>query len=321
MSVRTLIRAARARRAAILIAAGGLALLGAGCSGDTDPATNVGAHSAQLNFHGNANTGPAYSYFEYWESARPANKLKTQTRSWPAGASAPFGEQVQHLFSSTAYSYRVCGADQGKEPRCVSTKQFTTGVARSHLDCNINTGCLVFQDDPGVNSNLSVYFGCGSDCTLAFVEDYCSGHNCGSEIVANRLDASHCQAGIYATQSAAFCPGWVGGYLTIKLGDLDDEANLTWRWGLTLDGGSGNDSLTAGDRPGGEPGVTLTGGTGRDTLSTGGGNDTINARSANILDPDIDASISCGAGDDTVSADRQDPISAGQNGCEHVLKP
>jgi RTX calcium-binding nonapeptide repeat (4 copies) len=67
---------------------------------------------------------------------------------------------------------------------------------------------------------------------------------------------------------------------------------------------------------------TLTGGTGRDVLSTGYGDDTINARSAiPWVYSDTDASISCGSGEDTVYADRSDPISAGQNGCEHVFKP
>jgi Ca2+-binding RTX toxin-like protein len=127
--------------------------------------------------------------------------------------------------------------------------------------------------------------------------------------------APTCETGEGTGNSWALCTGGSGS-LAVKLGDLDHKASVDLPGALTMDGGSGDDSLNSGNSS-----ATLTGGTGRDVLITGSGNDTINARSANWIDPDIDASITCGAGDDTVIADRQDPISAGQNGCEHVSKP
>jgi hypothetical protein len=42
-----------------LLTLAAIALGGAGCYGDTDPATNVGAHAATLNAHGKAAGGPA----------------------------------------------------------------------------------------------------------------------------------------------------------------------------------------------------------------------------------------------------------------------
>ena len=85
---------------------------------------------------------------------------------------------------------------------------------------------------------------------------------------------------------------------------------------ITIDGGTGDDSLDVVFNS-----ATLIGGTGRDFLIGGSQNDTINARSGTFLYPDTDALIRCGTGDDTVIADRTDPISAGQNSCEHVSKP
>ncbi|MGA8804582.1 MAG: hypothetical protein WB866_07825, partial [Solirubrobacterales bacterium] len=268
-----------------------------------------------------ANNGPASTYFEYWKSADPANKLTTPVRNWPAGASAPFGELVQHLSPSTAYSFRLCGNDQGKSPICVTTKQFTTGVARSHLDYNSSTGTWEFQDDPGVNSNMDALYNCNflGFCDSVFEErSSCgseSGLTCGSQIVA----PNSCQVGGGGTDSSAVCA--VSESVAVKLGDLDDRAVVEGSgWSrATIDGGSGDDSLYYLGAY--APGRTMTGGTGRDILWTDQGNDTINARSAGYLDPDIDQSIRCGDGDDTVYADRSDPISAGENGCEHVYKP
>ncbi len=299
----------------MLIAVGGVALLGVGCAGNTEAPTNVGAHSAQLNGHGHANSGPAFSYFEYWKTANPANKLKTPTRNWPAGAQGSISERPQHLSENTAYSYRVCGNDQGKNPICTSIKQFNTGVARSHLD--FIAGQNVFQDDPGVNSNLDMSADCAPSLCPAqlLTETKCGGQTCGSQIVT---DLGSCSR---ISDTVVSCN--LGGRLAIKLGDLDDVANVAYANDkVELDGGSGDDSLTSGQSSAILTGATLTGGTGRDTLTTGFGADTINARSAiPWIDPDIDASISCGAGNDTVIADRQDPISAGQNGCEQVSKP
>jgi hypothetical protein len=304
-------------RVAMLIVVGGAALLGVGCAGNTDAPTNVGAHSAQLNGHGQADNGAAFSYFEYWKTANPANKLKTATRNWPAGAQGAISERPQHLSPSTAYSYRLCGNDQGKNPVCANIRQFNTGVARSRLDYNASTDTWQFQDDPGVNSNMAALRNCNflGFCDTVFGEHYLcggssSGLTCGSQIVA----PGSCQVGGDTEQNNAVCVA--SDSVVVKLGDLDDQASVQgWHDGATIDGGSGDDSIYA------IGAITLTGGPGRDTLTTEQGNDTINARSATFLNPDTDASIQCGFGDDTVIADRSDPISAGENGCEHVSKP
>lgn len=74
----------------------------------------------------------------------------------------------------------------------------------------------------------------------------------------------------------------------------------------TLDGGSGRDDIDAGvgnDR--------ITGGSGRDHLRGGPGNDRISAR-----DGQSD-NVNCGVGEDTVTADRSDKVSAN---CESVKR-
>ena len=202
-----------------MIVVAGLALLGVGCVGDTDQATNVGAHSAQLNGHGKANNGPAFSYFEYWKAGDPpASKLKTPTRNWPAGAEGPISERPQHLSESTAYSYRLCGADQGKSPICTSTKQFTTGVAWSHL--RAANGGEEFSNEPGVNSDVILATGSGGVPVL--IDSICGagGNHCGSRIDAT---GSSCVSGseIFVT-----CP--IGVRMELKLGDLDDRVSGGW---------------------------------------------------------------------------------------------
>jgi hypothetical protein len=81
-----------------------------------------------------------------------------------------------------------------------------------------------------------------------------------------------------------------------------------------LSGGSGDDKLTAGkgnDRLTGGPGNdTISPGSGRDVVDAGGGNDTINSVDG------VKETISCGAGRDTVRADRRDRL----KGCEKVTR-
>jgi hypothetical protein len=314
-----------AKHAALLVAIGGFALLGAGCYGDTDAPTEVGAHAATLNAHGKANNGPAYTYFEYWKSANPANKLKTQTRTWPAGAEGAFKERPQHLSEETDYAYRLCGNDQGKPAICASTKKFTTGRARSTVAiATVNSsGMAQFTSDPGVNDNFELVQEGGWEGSTAFRETFCAAMTCGSHIIAG----DGCSDASGSGYSTAYC-WWNYGSspaINIELGDLDDTAYLGRFLApdLTLDGGSGNDSLVN-DSISTDESITstITGGNGQDVM-TGSDhmNDTIKARSASFLNADTDKSISCGGGEDTVIADPSDPISAGQNGCETVLKP
>jgi hypothetical protein len=114
------------KRIAIVLAALALGLGLAACEGDTDPATNITNLSARLNFTGHANSGPAYSYFEYWKTSTPGTKFRTQTRSWPGGAQGTFGETVTGLTPNTSYSFRACGGDQGDAVVCRTTRSFTT---------------------------------------------------------------------------------------------------------------------------------------------------------------------------------------------------
>ena len=91
-------------------AAGLLSLLGAvalltGCYGSTEPATQVGPDSARLNGQGTANTGPAYSYFEYQAAFPPSPIQRTIQREWPAGASGPLSEPITGLRDATTYIY------------------------------------------------------------------------------------------------------------------------------------------------------------------------------------------------------------------------
>jgi hypothetical protein len=81
-----------------------------------------------------------------------------------------------------------------------------------------------------------------------------------------------------------------------------------------LNGGTGNDKLTAGkgnDRLTGGPGNdTISPGSGRDVVDAGGGNDTINSVDG------VKETIDCGAGKDTVRADRRDRLKH----CEKVTR-
>jgi hypothetical protein len=98
-----------------------------GCYGQTDLATRIDRTSATLNARGTANSGAADAYFEYWKTAMPGNKLQTPTKGIPGGASGPFDQRATDLTPDTWYSFRLCGADQGKSPVCAQTRSFFTG--------------------------------------------------------------------------------------------------------------------------------------------------------------------------------------------------
>jgi hypothetical protein len=103
-----------------------------GCYGSTEPATNVRFDGAQLNGRGTANSGRASSFFEYWPTANPQAKLTTDPQHWPAGASGPFSATISAksfngpLYAGTAYSFRMCGSDEGQSAICAQTRSFTT---------------------------------------------------------------------------------------------------------------------------------------------------------------------------------------------------
>jgi hypothetical protein len=98
-----------------------------GCYGSTEPATNVTQDYAQLNARGTANNGPASSHFEYTPTNGTGFTRTTASRSWPAGASGPFSEDVHALLPATPYEFRLCGHDQGSSAEfCAPKRSFTT---------------------------------------------------------------------------------------------------------------------------------------------------------------------------------------------------
>jgi tripartite motif-containing protein 71 len=148
------------KRIAIVVAVLTLGLCVAACEGDTDPATNVTNLSARLNFTGHANSGPAFSYFEYWKTSTSGTKFRTPTRSWPAGAQGSFGERVTGLTPNTSYSFRVCGGDQGEAAVCRTTRSFTTLAGTRYVfDRKWSTGAGAVAVDS--TSNVYVTAGCG----------------------------------------------------------------------------------------------------------------------------------------------------------------
>jgi hypothetical protein len=116
-------------RGVVVLAVVATALTLVGCYGSTEPATDVTAGAATLHGKGTANNGPASSYFEYWPTDAPGNKLTTPERSWPAGASGPLSEHVTGLSSGIAYSFRVCGHDNPGSPVCAQTRGIGDSVA------------------------------------------------------------------------------------------------------------------------------------------------------------------------------------------------
>jgi hypothetical protein len=106
-----------------VVALGSLLFL-AGCYGSTEPASDVGPHTAKLHARGTANDGPAYSYFEYGPILGPTST--TPRRQWPAGASGPFSEALTGLEESTDYQFNVCGGDQGEGAVCAQRRYFQT---------------------------------------------------------------------------------------------------------------------------------------------------------------------------------------------------
>jgi hypothetical protein len=108
------------------------AILGvAGCYGQTDLATHIATGAATLNARGAANNGAADVYYEYWKNSTPQTKLQTPTKTIPGGASGPFEWRVTGLDDQTAYSFRLCGSDQGSSgpPACAQARPLFTGLS------------------------------------------------------------------------------------------------------------------------------------------------------------------------------------------------
>lgn len=107
-----------------------------GCTGSTEPATDLRANGATLQARGTADNGPAYSFFEYWQTSAPGARTTTERRSWPANVSGPVSERIRGLRHSTGYSFRACGGDFTPEgtygpSTCAQTRTFTTPAGDS----------------------------------------------------------------------------------------------------------------------------------------------------------------------------------------------
>lgn len=112
-----------------------VSLILTGCTGSTEPATDLRPNGATLQAKGTADNGRAYSYFEYWRTADPSTRTTTERRSWPANVSGPVSEKVRFLRQVTGYSFRACGgdvSDEGYGPAtCAQTRTFTTPAGDS----------------------------------------------------------------------------------------------------------------------------------------------------------------------------------------------
>jgi hypothetical protein len=99
----------------------------AGCYGSTEPATDVGPDSATLNGRGVANNGPVTVHFEYWLSDGSGSTQQTDALHFPGGSQGPFSQKVTGLAETSAYSFRMCGSDDGGGATvCAQTRTFQT---------------------------------------------------------------------------------------------------------------------------------------------------------------------------------------------------
>jgi hypothetical protein len=101
-----------------------LAVLVAGCAGQTTGTTNVTSSSAKLNAKASCASGETCRfYWEYWKAGQPRS---TGVKTAPAGpVTGPVGETainttITGLASSQAYRWVLCGSpDDGKDYACV----------------------------------------------------------------------------------------------------------------------------------------------------------------------------------------------------------
>jgi hypothetical protein len=116
-------------RGTLLLVAVAIAVTLVGCYGSTEPATNVTAGGATLHGKGTSNNGPAVSYFEYWPTENPNSKQTTPERSWPGGVSGPLSDPATGMSPGIAYSFRVCGRDNGASAVCAQTRGIGDSLA------------------------------------------------------------------------------------------------------------------------------------------------------------------------------------------------
>ena len=211
-------------------ALGGLALVG--CYGSTEPATEVERESARLNARGTANSGPASSVFEYWPTGRQNLTRRTGRVEWPAGASGPISQVLRELRPGTPYSFRLCGADQGREDVCAQTRSFTTDDAvedsarGSYFFSSQTSGGVSATSGPS-GENPTGTLRLTSSCGLS-----CSQFNYTGTVTCLAVDGLRAAIGAVGTRRET--PGNeirnAVGLMTVVDGGLEGPDTLNHRW-------------------------------------------------------------------------------------------
>jgi hypothetical protein len=192
-------------------------------------------------------------------------------------------------------------APAGTQPSV--TISYDIGGATPVGFAGVEDGILVVRPAPGINDILATRVTGPGGVPSYRIEE----RRVGQQLLAGNRCTNE------ATTSRVVCPIDAITRIRVLLGSGDDKANAgTIAIPVSQDGGQGADALR-----GGTSNDSLVGGPGADSFDGGSGNDTLSAR-----DDTADASFGCGEGADTVIADAtpNDPITAGQNGCERVEK-
>ena len=254
------------------------------CQGRTEPATDITATAATLRFTGTADDGPAYSYFEYWKTARPESKSRTRTRNWNGGASGTFPERVTGLEPHSDYTFRICGGDAGEPPACASTRSFPTLDSDSLV---LRRGS-VLEYVAATRSAVDVLVDSDSEqrpTTFIFLHGTPTGF-----VGASGSGCTTPAGDAHATELRCSSSGITR--IRFRLGDRNDIATMdTNVVPVTMDGGDGGDSFrptTKGD--------FLIGGPGSDILRGFEGDDTIDAQAPPGYPFEDNDLIFCGEG-------------------------
>jgi hypothetical protein len=297
------------------LAALGIVLGQAACTGSTDPATNVRATQARLNAHGYTNDGPARWWWEYdtvqaeLGTANDTEVCGSGTRCGPAaGGSA--GNQialntvVTGLTPNTTYYFRACGQDTNDAgPTCAQVRNFRT--SRGDSTAAVSGGILTFTATAGTNNHVFVSLFTDSDGITKYqIEDAVDYSEFASFDGSSIVPGAGCQSfSGRPYDDAVRCP--VAGITRIRvvLNDGDDNAGIHDAVTIptTLEGGPGGDQLFGSE---GANDTLITGPGGFAALGSnttnGGGDDTIEAQNgAHDL-------VWCGAGDDVANVDGVD---------------
>lgn len=332
------------RNAAFLALVAAASIL-AGCVGDTDRATDVRAHQAQLNAHGHTNNGPAYWWWE-WATTRKAvaNGQGTKTpKQGPASANSDVSlhTTLTSLDHDQSYYFRACGQDQAAGSPITCGRILTFGTASGDTPVfSVYYGVRYFGD-AGVRHSIAVGDGSGPG-HIAISQaldpsttpptgtsyqpgDGCTGSSSPGVSFYDRVDclppvhyleldlAGNANDYVNQLGTSDISAGLAGGndlysgYNAVDFVSGEGGNDTIYGYGSddTLFGDSGNDYIT-GDE-GNE--TRIDGGPGDDTLYGGNGNDL-------IYDAEGNNTVDCGFGDDTYYTDTIAHFNL-STGCEH----